>query len=63
MIEDRWQRYLPEVRGWLGVLWGKSAGRVGDLPRSSPRKCVASSASSAMAMCGTIPASAGPTRL
>ncbi|MFJ5924643.1 CRISPR-associated helicase Cas3' [Kitasatospora sp. NPDC092948] len=24
--EDRWQSYPPEVRTWLGALWGKSAG-------------------------------------
>ncbi|MFJ7275118.1 CRISPR-associated helicase Cas3' [Kitasatospora sp. NPDC098663] len=29
MAEDRWQWYPPEVRGWLGALWGKSAGRAG----------------------------------
>ncbi|MER6300953.1 CRISPR-associated helicase Cas3' [Kitasatospora sp. NPDC001539] len=29
MVEDRWQWYPPEVRGWLGALWGKSAGRAG----------------------------------
>ncbi|WP_331744422.1 CRISPR-associated helicase Cas3' [Kitasatospora sp. NBC_01300] len=29
MVEDRWQSYPPEVRGWLGALWGKSAGRAG----------------------------------
>ncbi|MFI9163240.1 CRISPR-associated helicase Cas3' [Kitasatospora aureofaciens] len=29
MVEDRWQWYPPEVTGWLGALWGKSAGRAG----------------------------------
>ncbi|MFE6054747.1 CRISPR-associated helicase Cas3' [Kitasatospora sp. NPDC056446] len=29
MDEGRWRRYPPEVRGWLGALWGKSAGRAG----------------------------------
>ncbi|MER7771311.1 CRISPR-associated helicase Cas3' [Kitasatospora sp. NPDC096140] len=29
MAEDRWQWYPPEVKVWLGVLWGKSAGRAG----------------------------------
>ncbi|MER7701663.1 CRISPR-associated helicase Cas3' [Kitasatospora sp. NPDC097605] len=29
MVEDRWRWYPPEVRGWLGALWGKSAGRAG----------------------------------
>ncbi|MFE4516444.1 CRISPR-associated helicase Cas3' [Kitasatospora sp. NPDC056783] len=29
MAEDRWQWYPPKVKGWLGVLWGKSAGRAG----------------------------------
>ncbi|MFE4396924.1 MULTISPECIES: CRISPR-associated helicase/endonuclease Cas3 [Streptomycetaceae] len=29
MVDDRWQWYPPEVEGWLGALWGKSAGRAG----------------------------------
>ncbi|MFJ6774540.1 CRISPR-associated helicase Cas3', partial [Kitasatospora sp. NPDC091257] len=29
MVEDRWRLYPPEARGWLGALWGKSAGRAG----------------------------------
>ncbi|WP_328952754.1 CRISPR-associated helicase Cas3' [Kitasatospora purpeofusca] len=29
MVEDRWRGHPPEVRGWLGALWGKSAGRAG----------------------------------
>lgn len=29
MVEDRWQWYPPEVRAWLGALWGKSAGKAG----------------------------------
>ncbi|MFF3114785.1 HD domain-containing protein [Kitasatospora sp. NPDC057904] len=29
MVDDRWRRYPPQVRGWLGVLWGKSAGQAG----------------------------------
>ncbi|MET8542330.1 CRISPR-associated helicase Cas3' [Kitasatospora sp. NPDC004799] len=29
MVEDHWRSYPPEVRGWLGALWGKSAGRAG----------------------------------
>ncbi|MFC9328888.1 CRISPR-associated helicase Cas3' [Kitasatospora sp. NPDC057015] len=29
MLGDRWQWYPPEARGWLGALWGKSAGRAG----------------------------------
>ncbi|MER7773182.1 CRISPR-associated helicase Cas3' [Kitasatospora sp. NPDC096140] len=29
MVDDRWRWYPPEVRGWLGALWGKSAGRAG----------------------------------
>ncbi|MER7582071.1 CRISPR-associated helicase Cas3' [Kitasatospora sp. NPDC097691] len=32
MVEDRWRWYPPEVRGWLGALWGKSAGRAGGTP-------------------------------
>lgn len=29
MADDRWRGYPPEVEGWLGALWGKSAGRAG----------------------------------
>ncbi|MFB7383389.1 CRISPR-associated helicase Cas3' [Kitasatospora purpeofusca] len=29
MVESRFQGYPPEVRHWVGALWGKSAGRAG----------------------------------
>ncbi|MEV7027045.1 CRISPR-associated helicase Cas3' [Kitasatospora sp. NPDC093558] len=29
MVDGRWRRYPPQARGWLGALWGKSAGRAG----------------------------------
>ncbi|MFD7641716.1 CRISPR-associated helicase Cas3' [Kitasatospora sp. NPDC059795] len=29
VVEDRWRGYPSEVGGWLGALWGKSAGRAG----------------------------------
>ncbi|MFE2110630.1 CRISPR-associated helicase Cas3' [Kitasatospora sp. NPDC059463] len=29
VVEGHWRGYPPEVGGWLGALWGKSAGRAG----------------------------------